>query len=161
MRVLDDAPVPTNGLVRDVRAANFALVLNLDELDVGDEAKHFDNVPNNLVCWDRLDKLDLIVGLEIGHLVFNLADDLEVGGAEHELHVDVNRDGDLAHRVLHEQDHASLQVGFEVDAVAVLDEERHFALVVRALQINVTRHEMRAAATSVVLQALIDLYSHN
>ena len=78
LRVLDYAPVPANGLVRDVRAAYFALVLNLDKLDVSDEAEHFDHVPDDLVSRDRLDQLDLIVGLKIGHLVFHLADDLEV-----------------------------------------------------------------------------------
>ena len=108
---------------------------------------------------DRLDKLDLVVGLEIGHLVSHLADDLEVRGAEHELHVDVDRDGNLAHRVLHQQDHASLQVGFEVDAAAVLDEERHFALVIRALQVDMTGHKVRATAPRIVFQTLIDLQS--
>ena len=53
--------------------------------------------------------------------------------------------------------HAWLQVGFEVDAVAMLDEECHFALVVRALQVNVTGHKMRAAASRAFLRAFIDL----
>ena len=90
LRVLDYAPVPANGLVGDVGAADFTLVLNLDELDIGDEAEHFDHMPDDLVSWNRLDQLDLIVSLEIGHLVPHLADNLEVGGTEHELHVDVN-----------------------------------------------------------------------
>ena len=76
--VLDYAPIPANGLVGNIRAAYFALVLDLDELDIGDKTEHFDHMPDDLVSWDRLDQLDLIVSLEIGHLVSHLADDLEV-----------------------------------------------------------------------------------
>ena len=78
LRVLDYAAVPADSLVGDVGAADLALVLNLDELDVSDEAEHFDDVPDDLIRRDRLDKLYLVVGLEIGHLVSHLADDLEV-----------------------------------------------------------------------------------
>ena len=41
----------------------------------------------------------------------------------------------------------------------MLDEERHFALVIRALQVNVAGHKVRAAAARVVLQSFIDLKS--
>lgn len=157
LRVLDDAAIPTDGLIANVGAAHFALVLNLNELDVSDEAEDFDHVPDDLVRGDRLDQLDLIVGLEVGHLVLHLPDDLEVGHAEHELHIDVDGVGDLAHGILDEQDHAAPQVGFQVDAAVMLDEERHLALVICALQVNVTRHKVRTATPRIVLQALVDL----
>ena len=47
---------------------------------------------DDLVGRDCLDQLDLIVGLEISHLVFDLTDNLEVVATEHELDVDVDRD---------------------------------------------------------------------
>ena len=159
LRVLDDASISADSLIGDIRPADFALVLNLDELDVSDEAEHFDHMPDDLVSWNRLDQLDLIVSLEIGHLVSHLANDLEVGGAEHELHVDINRDGYLAHCVLHQQNHASLQVSFEIDAIAMFDKERHLALIIRTLQVNMTGHKMCATAPRIVLKTLINLQS--
>ena len=78
MRVFDYASISANGFIANISATNLALVLNLDELDVGDEAEHFDHMSDYLVSWDRLDQLDLVVSLEIGHLVSHLADDLEV-----------------------------------------------------------------------------------
>ena len=36
-------------------------------------------MPDYLVRRDRLDQLNLIIGLEVGHLVLNLANDLEIG----------------------------------------------------------------------------------
>ena len=156
-RVLNDAPVPTDGLIGDIRVADFTFVLNLNELDVSDEPKHLDYVPDNLISRNRLDQLDLVVRLEVSHLVLDLTDDLEVAAAEHELDVDVNGDRNLAHGILDKEDHASLQVGFEVDPTAVLNEERHLTLVIRALQVNMTGHEVCATASRVVLQALVDL----
>ena len=47
------------------------LVLDLDELDVSDEAQHLDNVTDDLVSEDCLDQLDLVVGLEVGYLVLD------------------------------------------------------------------------------------------
>ena len=55
MRVFDDASISANGLIADISATHLALVLNLDELDVGDEAEHFDDMANDLVSWDGLD----------------------------------------------------------------------------------------------------------
>ena len=61
-------------------------------------------MPDYLIRWNSLDQLDLIVRLKIGHLVLNLPNDLEVSDTEHELHIDVDGDGNLAHRVLDQQD---------------------------------------------------------
>ena len=159
-RILDNAPVPADGLVGDIRVADLALVLDLDELDVSNEAKYFDYMSNDLVGWDCLDQLDLIVGLEVSHLISDLPNDLEVVATEHELHVDVDGDGDLADGVFYEQDHSFLQVGFEIDAVAVLDEESDLTLVISALQVNMTGHEVGATASRVVFKTLVDLQNH-
>ena len=78
LRVLNDASISADSLIGDIRPADFALVLNLDELDVSDEAEHLDHMSDDLISWNRLYQLDLIVGLEVGHLVSYLADDLEV-----------------------------------------------------------------------------------
>ena len=78
LRVLDYAPVSTNCLIRDVRAAHFTLILDLDELDVCDKSENLDHVPDDLVCRNGLDQLDLIIRLEISHLVLYLTNDLEV-----------------------------------------------------------------------------------
>ncbi len=45
---------------------------------------------DDLVCGDCLDELDLVLGLEICHLVFDLANDLEVVATEHQLDIDVD-----------------------------------------------------------------------
>lgn len=90
LRVLDDASIAADSLIGDLIAANFAPVLNLDKLDVGDEAQHFDDMADDLVGGDRLNKLNLVVGLKVSHLVLDLPDDLKVVAAEHKLHVDVN-----------------------------------------------------------------------
>lgn len=55
VRVFDDASISANGLIADISATHLALVLNLDELDVGDEAEHFDDMANDLISWDGLD----------------------------------------------------------------------------------------------------------
>ena len=99
--ILDNAATATDCLVGDVLAAYLTLVLYLDKLDVGDEAEHLDDVSDDLVGGDCLNQLDLIVSLEIGHLVLDLPDDLEVVAAEHELHVDVDRDGNFPHSIFH------------------------------------------------------------
>ena len=70
--------------------AHFTLVLYLNELDICDESQYFNHMSDNLVSWDCLNQLNLIICLEISHLVFSLTDDLEVRAAEHELHVDVD-----------------------------------------------------------------------
>ena len=88
--VLDDATVATDRFVGDIRAADFALVLYLDELDVCDEAEHLNHMSDDLIGRNGLDQLDLIVGLEVSHLVLNLANYLEVGHTEHQLDVDVD-----------------------------------------------------------------------
>ena len=54
-RVLDHAAVAANLLIGDVCVAVLALVLNLDELDVCDEAQHLDDVADDLVGGDRFD----------------------------------------------------------------------------------------------------------
>ena len=85
-----DASVSANGFIADISATHFALVLNLNELDVGNETEHFDNMADNLVSWDGLNQLDLVVSLEISHLIFHLANYFEVVTAKHQLDVDVD-----------------------------------------------------------------------
>ena len=67
-----------------------ALVLNLDELDVCDEAENFDDVADDLVSRNRFNQLNLILSLEVCHLVLDLPNDFEVVAAEHQLGVDVD-----------------------------------------------------------------------
>ena len=110
-----------------------------------------------LIGRDGLNELDSVIGLKVRHLVFDLSNDLEVRAAEHQLSVDVDLDGNLAHGILHEQDHSSLQCRLEVDATRVLDEESDLTLVIGRLQIDVTSHEMSTTATSIVFETLIDL----
>lgn len=88
--ILDDASIAADSFIGDLIAANLAPVLDLDELDVGDKAQHFDNMADDLVSGDRLNKLNLIVGLKVSHLILDLPNDLEVVAAEHKLHVDVD-----------------------------------------------------------------------
>lgn len=88
--VLDYAAIATDRFAGDVGSANLTLVLDLDELDVGDEAKHLDDVSDDLVRWNCLDQLDHVVRLEVSHLVLHLPNDFEVGAAEHQLDVDVD-----------------------------------------------------------------------
>ena len=90
MWIFDDASVSANGFIADISATHFALVLNLDELDVGNEAEHFNDMADNLVSWDGLNQLDLVVSLEISHLIFHLANYFEVVTAKHQLDVDVD-----------------------------------------------------------------------
>ena len=104
---------------------------------------------DDLVGGDCLDQLDLVVCLEVGHLVLDLTDDLEVGAAEHELSVDVDRGGDLAYGVLDEQDHAALQRRLQINPAVMLNKERNLALIIRALQIDVASHQVCAADGSV------------
>ena len=120
--MFDNAAIAAHLLIGDVCMTVLALVLDLDELNVGDEAEHLDDVTDDLVGGDCLDQLDLVVGLEVGHLVLDLTDDLEVGAGEHQLRVDVDRGGDLAHGVLDKQDHAALQRRLEIDAAVMLHE---------------------------------------
>ena len=47
---------------------------------------------NDLVSWNRLDQLDLIISLEVCHLILHLPYDLEIIAAEHQLHIYVNAD---------------------------------------------------------------------
>ena len=53
--VFDDASISANGFIANISATDLTLVLDLDELDVGDEAEHFDDMANDLVSWDGLD----------------------------------------------------------------------------------------------------------
>jgi len=131
-RVLDHATTATDLLIGDVSVAVLALVLDLDELDVCDEAKHLDHMPDDLIRRDRLNQLDLIISLEVCHLVLHLANYFEIGAAEHELGVDVDRDRDLPHSILHEQDHSALQSRFQIDAAIMLDEEGDFRFIISA-----------------------------
>ena len=80
---MDDTPTSTNLFVRDVSLANLTLILNLDELALCDEAEDLDNVTDDLVCWYSLDQLDLIVCLEVSHLVLALTNDLKIVDGEH------------------------------------------------------------------------------
>lgn len=120
--MLDNAAIAAHLLIGDVCVTVLALVLDLDELDVSDEAKHLDDVTDDLVRGDSFDQLDLVVCLEVGHLVLDLTDDFEVGAGEHKLGVDVDRGGDFAHGVLDEKDHAALQRRLQIDAAVMLDE---------------------------------------
>ena len=76
--MLNNAATTADLFVLNIKMAVLTLVLNLDELDVRDEAENFDNVAHDLVSRDRLDKLDLVVGLEVGHLVLDLTDNFKV-----------------------------------------------------------------------------------
>lgn len=67
---------------------------------------------DDLIRWDGLDQGDLVVGLEVAYLLFDLADDLEVVDAELELRVNVYLIGDLAERITHDEDETTLQSGF-------------------------------------------------
>jgi len=89
-RVLDNAPTATNLFILNVKVAMLALVLNLDELDVCDEAENFDDVADDLVSRNRFNQLNLILSLEVCHLVLYLPNDFEVVAAEHQLGVDVD-----------------------------------------------------------------------
>ena len=90
-RITHNAAIPADGLIGELAAAHFTLVLDLDELDISNEAQHLDNVPHDLVRRNRLDQLYLILRLEIAHLVPYLPNHLEVVAAEHELHIDIDR----------------------------------------------------------------------
>ena len=90
MWIFDDAAITANCLIADISATHLTLVLNLDELDVGDEAEHLDDMADDLVSRDGLYELYLVVSLEIGHLILHLANYLEVVTTEHKLHIDVD-----------------------------------------------------------------------
>ena len=47
-------------------------------------------MPNDLICRYGLNQLDLVICLEVRHLVSYLAYDLEIGHREHKLNVDVD-----------------------------------------------------------------------
>ena len=157
-RVFDDATVSTDCLVGDVRVAHFTLVLYLDELDIRDESQHFNHMSDDLVGWDCLNQLDLIIGLEISHLVFSLSNNLKVGAAEHELHVDVDGYWNLADSVLHKQDHSTLQVGFKVDAAAMFNEQSDLTLVIGAFQVDMTGYKVGSTVSRTLLQTLVNLH---
>ena len=53
--MLNNAATTTDLFVLNIKMAVLTLVLNLDELDVRDEAENFDNVAHDLVSRDRLD----------------------------------------------------------------------------------------------------------
>ena len=90
MWVFNNASISANGFIADISATHLALILNLDELDVSDEAKHFDNMADYLVSWDCLNQLNLVVCLKVSHLILHLANYFEVVTAEHQLDVDVD-----------------------------------------------------------------------
>ena len=90
MWVFNNASISANGFIADISATHLALILNLDELDVSDETKHFDNMADYLVSWDCLNQLNLVVCLEVSHLILHLANYFEVVTAEHQLDVDVD-----------------------------------------------------------------------
>lgn len=90
MWVFNNASISANCFIADISATHLALILNLDELDVSDETKHFDNMADYLVSWNCLNQLDLVVCLKISHLILHLANYFEVVTAEHQLDVDVD-----------------------------------------------------------------------
>ena len=105
---------------------------------------------DDLVGRDCLDQLDLIVGLEISHLVLDLTDNLEVVAAEHELDVDVDRDGNFPDCIFHEKDHASRQCSLKVDTTAVLNEECNLTLVICTFQVNMASDKLSTTAACII-----------
>lgn len=97
--VLDEAPVTTHVFVLDLSLTHIALVLNFDELGVDDETKDLYDVANYLVCGDGLDKTDRVLGLEVSHLIFDVADHFEVTCAKMELGIDIEIVADFSQGV--------------------------------------------------------------
>ena len=88
--VLYDTTTSADLLIGNVSLAHLTLILNLDELALSDKAKDLDDMADDLISWYRLNQLDLIVRLEISHLVLDLPNDLEVVDREHQLDIDVD-----------------------------------------------------------------------
>ena len=87
---------------------------------------------NDFVRWDGLYERDLVVGLEVAYLLFDLADDLKVVHAELELRVNVYLVGNFSECITHNKDKTTLQSGFEINFPAVFYEEGYPRLILRA-----------------------------
>ena len=92
LRVLDDTSISADSFIGDIGTANLTLILNLDELNICNESKHLYHMSNDLIGGNSLDQLDLIISLEICHLILDLPNDLKVVAAKHQLHIDVDAD---------------------------------------------------------------------
>lgn len=53
----------------DVSATLVTLVLNLDKVGVNNKAKHFENVPNDLVGGNAANQRNSVSSLEVSHLL--------------------------------------------------------------------------------------------
>lgn len=78
LRILYDAAVATDLLVRDIGLTNVTAVLDFYEVYVNNEAANLYHMSNDLIERHLLKKHNTIVGLEVIHLLNNFADDLEI-----------------------------------------------------------------------------------
>ena len=77
-RVLDEASISANVLIRDFWLANIAFVLDLDEINFDDESAHFDNMPDDIIRRHSLQQLNGVVRSKIVDFLINFPDDLQV-----------------------------------------------------------------------------------
>ena len=126
------ATTSANGFIVQVSVTFIALVVDLNELDLSDEAENFDHMPHNLVSWDGLYELYSVVSLEVCHRtgVFDLSNDSKVCYIEDKLDVDIDLIGNFPQCVFDKKDVTSLKRGFQIDTSSVFDEESDFRFVI-------------------------------
>jgi len=74
--VLNKAPVTANLLALSLSSANVALVLHFNEVDLCDDSKKFDDMPDYVVSWDHLKEGKLSACLEVVDLFTHLPDQM-------------------------------------------------------------------------------------
>ena len=100
--VLDEAPVAAHVFVIDLAFAHVALVLNFDEVDIDDEAAHFDDVPDDGIRGNRFEQLNAIVGSEVIYFFLHAPDHFEIVLEQLLLHIDVQIVRNLAQSISNE-----------------------------------------------------------
>ena len=84
LRIIDEASTAADRFIVQITIAFVTLVVDLDELDLGYEAKYLDHMSHDLVSWDCLNQLDGVVCLEVSHraCIFDFTYDSEVRHVE-------------------------------------------------------------------------------
>lgn len=97
--IFNDAAISANLLVLNVGLADIAAILDLDEVDVDDEAADFYHVPDDLIKWHLFQKHNAIICFEVIYFFFDSADQFQIRLAEMQLSVYIQVIRDLAVRV--------------------------------------------------------------
>jgi len=110
----NEASISADFFVRNISAADITLQLNFYKLCLDNKPKHLDDVPNDLVGWDRLNQLNCIFCLEISHRVFDVPDNSEGSGTELQLGVYIDLIRNFTQSFSDQKHMAFLQGAFKI-----------------------------------------------